>query len=127
MNCFGQNESESDVILVDPHITHYAVYICDAYNQSMICSLNDTTKTSFTLTNSIPLCPMYQVSAWNSGGKGKLSEPVQQSTPQGKQAKDFLHLFNQARPCYFSPVPLVPLISMLQLRQNMELYIFILK
>ena len=75
--------NESDVIHVDPHITHYTVYISDAYNRSHNCSVN-TTNTSFTPTHNIPLCPMYQVSAWNSGGEGELSEPVQQSTPQGK-------------------------------------------
>ena len=75
---------ESDVIHVDPHITHYTVYIFDAYNTSMIHSVN-TTKTSFTLAYTLPLCPMYQVSAWNAGGEGELSEPMQDSTPQGKQ------------------------------------------
>ena len=74
---------ESDVIHVDPHITQYTVYIFDAYNRSMIHSVN-TTETSFTATHNIPLCPMYQVSAWNAGGEGELSEPVQDSTPRGK-------------------------------------------
>ena len=81
---------ESDIIHVDPHITHYTVYIFDAYNKSMIHSVN-TTKTSFTLTHNVPLCPTYQIAAWNAGGKGELSEPVQDGTPQGKQAKDFLN------------------------------------
>ena len=76
---------ESDVIHVDPHITQYTVYIFDAYNRSMIHSVN-TTETSFTPTHNVPLCPMYQISAWNAGGEGKLSEPVQDVTPQGKQA-----------------------------------------
>ena len=75
--------NESDIIHVDPHITQYTVYIFDASNGSMIRSVN-TTKTSFTLTHNIPLCPMYQVSAWNVGGEGELSEPVQESTPRGK-------------------------------------------
>ena len=79
--------NESDVIHVDPHITQYTVYIFDATTRTMIHSVN-TTKTSFTLTHSIPLCPMYQVSAWNAGGKGELSEPVQESTPRGKQARE---------------------------------------
>ena len=79
---------ESDVIHVDPHITQYTVYIFDAYNRSMIHSVN-TTETSFTPTNTLPLCPMYQVSAWNAGGKSNKSELVQDETPQGKQAKDF--------------------------------------
>ena len=47
----------------------------------------NTTETSFTLrdnASNVPLCPMSQVSAWNVGGEGELSEPVQGSTPQGK-------------------------------------------
>ena len=75
--------NESDVIHVDPHITQYTVYIFDASNGSMIRSVN-ITETSFTPTHNIPLCPMYQVSAWNAGGEGNRSEPVQDSTPQGK-------------------------------------------
>ena len=83
---------ESDVIHVDPHITLYTMYIFDAYNRNMIHSVN-TTETSFTPTHNVYmyLCPMYQVSAWNAGGEGNKSEPVQDSTPQGKQAKDFLN------------------------------------
>ena len=74
---------ESDVIHVDPHITQYTVYIFDAYNRSVIRSVN-TTETGFTATHNIPLCPMYKVSAWNAGGEGELSEPVQDGTPQGR-------------------------------------------
>ena len=81
---------ESDGIHVDPHITHYTVYIFDAYTRRMMRKVN-TTETSFTPPHNIALCPMYQVSAWNVGGEGKLSEPVQESTPQGKQAIDFLN------------------------------------
>ena len=81
---------ESDIIHVAPHITQYKVYIFDAYNGSMIRSVN-TTKTSLTPINTLPLCPMYQVSAWNAGGEGNKSEPVWDSTPQGKQAKDILN------------------------------------
>ena len=44
--------NESDVIHVDPHITQYTVYIFDAYNRSMICSVN-TTETSFAATHNI--------------------------------------------------------------------------
>ena len=80
----------SAAIHVDPHVTQYTVYIFDAYTRRMMRSMN-MTETSFTPTNNIPLCPMYQVSAWNSGGEGELSEPVWDSTPQGKQFKDFLH------------------------------------
>ena len=80
----------SAAIHVDPHVTQYTVYIFDAYTRRMIRSVN-MTETSFTLPHNIPLCPMYRVSAWNAGGEGELSEPVQESTPQGKQVKDFLH------------------------------------
>ena len=76
---------ESDIIHVDPHITQYTVYIFDAYNGSMIHSVN-TTVTTFAPTHNVLLCPMYQVSAWNAGGEDKLSEPVQDVTPRGKQA-----------------------------------------
>ena len=34
----------------------------------------------------------YQVSGWNAGGEGELSEPVQESSPQGKQGKEFSEL-----------------------------------
>ena len=74
---------ESNVIHVDPHITHYTVYTIDASNGSMTNSVN-VTETNFTPTNNIPLCPMYQVSAWNAGGEGELSEPVQRCIPLSK-------------------------------------------
>ena len=77
---------ESDVIHVDPHITNYTVYTIDAYDSSRNHSVN-TTETSFTPTYNIYLCPMYQVSAWNTGGEGELSEPVQDGTFQGKPTK----------------------------------------
>ena len=73
---------KSDVIHVNPHITQYTVYTSDAYTRRMIESVN-TTETSFTPTHNAPLCPMYQVSAWNAGGEGELSEPVQDGTLQG--------------------------------------------
>ena len=79
---------ESDIIHVEPMITQYTVYTIDAYTSRMIGSMN-TTVTSFTL-NTISqddhVCPMYQVSAWNVGGEGELSEPLQESTSQGKPA-----------------------------------------
>ena len=76
--------NESNVIHVDPHITHYTVYTMDVSNDSMIDSVN-VTDTSFTPTN-ILLCPIYRVSAWNAGSEGEMSEPVQESRPQGKQS-----------------------------------------
>ena len=71
--------NESDVIHVDPHITHYIVYTIDVqYNRQMVRRV-DRTETSFTLNDiqNDDLCPMYQVSAWNAGGEGELSDPVQ--------------------------------------------------
>ena len=77
----------SDIIDVDPHITQYTVYIVDAYTRKMIGNELNRTETNFTIRNNISyhdLCPMYQVSAWNAGGEGELSEPVYESAPQGK-------------------------------------------
>ena len=81
--------NESDIISVHPHITHYTVYITDNYTGNIIVKEN-VTKTQFTpnIQQDNDLCPMCQVSAWNAGGEGELSEPVQDSTPRGKQAKD---------------------------------------
>ena len=75
---------------MDPHITHYTVYITNNYTGDIV-KVN-VTETHFTSNNQgSVLCPMYQVSAWNAGGEGELSEPVQESTPQGKQAKNLLN------------------------------------
>ena len=77
----------SDIISVDPHITHYTVYITDNYTGNIIVKEN-ITETQFTPNIQLHdgLCPMYQVSAWNAGGEGNKSEPVWDSTPQGEQA-----------------------------------------
>ena len=75
----------NDTIHVDPHITQYTVYVTDNYTGNIIVKEN-VTETQFIITSNIQddsLCPMYQVSAWNAGGEGELSEPVD-STPQGK-------------------------------------------
>ena len=74
----------NDVIHVYPHITQYTVYITDNYTGNTI--KENVTETQFTFnTRENVLCPMYEVSAWNAGGEGELSEPVQDSIPQGKQ------------------------------------------
>ena len=74
-------------IHVDPHITHYTVYIADNYIGNIIVKGN-VTETQFTFNARVDeLCLMYQVSAWNSGGKGEWSEPVQEPA-SGEQAKD---------------------------------------
>ena len=73
----------SNIIRVDPHITQYTVYITDNYTGNI--TVKNVTETHFTYINQgNVLCPMYQVSAWNAGGEGELSKPVQESTPQGK-------------------------------------------
>jgi len=70
---------------VYPHITQYTVYITDNYTGNIIEeNVTETQYTSNTQDDD-DLCPMYQVSAWNTGGEGELSEPVQDSIPQGKQ------------------------------------------
>ena len=70
-------------------ITQYTVYTVDAYVRSVNDSVN-VTETSFALRNNASdgVCPIYRVSAWNAGGEGELSDPVQNGTPQGKQVKD---------------------------------------
>ena len=83
--------NESNIISVDPHITHYTVYITDNYTGNIIVKEN-VTETQFTpnIQQDDVLCPMCQVSAWNSGGESEMSEPAQDNTPRGKQAKDIL-------------------------------------
>ena len=73
----------NDIIHVDPHITHYTVYITDNYSGNSIVKEN-VTETQFTFNASGGICPIYRVSAWNAGGEGELSEPVQGSRPRGK-------------------------------------------
>ena len=76
----------SDTIHVDPHITQYTVYITNNYTGD-VAKVN-VTETRFTFNNQDDdcSCSTYQVSAWNAGGEGELSESVQDSTPKGKQA-----------------------------------------
>ena len=63
---------------MDPHITQYTVYITDNYTGNSIVNVN-VMETQFTFNASeIGLCPMYQVSAWNVGGEGELSETLQE-------------------------------------------------
>ena len=67
-----------DSIRVDPHITQYTVYISDNYTGNSIVNVN-VMETQFTFNASEhDLCPMYQVSAWNAGGEGELSETLQE-------------------------------------------------
>ena len=69
---------------LDPHITHYTVYITDIYTNNIIEQIN-VTETRFNFdTSDLDICLMYQVSAWNAGGEGELSEPIQNRIPRGK-------------------------------------------
>ena len=71
---------------MDPHITQYTVYITDNCTGNIIVVKN-VTETQFTPNIEVNYsCPIYQVSAWNAGGEGELSEPVQESSPQCKQS-----------------------------------------
>ena len=67
---------------VDPHITHYTVYITDNYTGDVFKKIVRETQYAFNIQDD-GLCPMYQVSAWNAGGEGELSDPVQDRTSQG--------------------------------------------
>ena len=73
----------NDIIHVDPHITHYTVYITDNYTGDVV-KVN-VTETRFTFSTSEDCsCPNYQVSAWNAGGEGELSQTLQRCRPLGK-------------------------------------------
>ena len=65
----------NQTVHVDPHITHYTVYITDNHTGGVV-KVN-VTETHFTINQGNIHCPMYQVSAWNAAGEGELSEPVQ--------------------------------------------------
>ena len=89
---YSAMNNESDSICVNPHIIQYTVYITDNYTGDVVKDNVTETQFSPNIQQVDDLCPMYQVSAWNSGGEGEVSEPVQESTPRGKQAKDVLDL-----------------------------------
>ena len=71
-------------ICVNPHITQYTVYITDNSTGNTVTENVTETHFSFNTLND-GSCPIYQVSAWNAGGEGELSEPVWDSTLQGKR------------------------------------------
>ena len=73
---------------MDPHITQYTVYITDNYTGNIIVKENVTETHYIYNFQEDDLCPTYQISAWNDGGEGKLSEAVQESSPQGKQVTE---------------------------------------
>ena len=97
---------------VDPHITYYTVYIFDNYTGNIVKKSVAETQYAFNIQDD-DLCSMYQVSAWNAGGEGELSAPVQESTPRGKnKLMDLLkllarlicfyhlYLYHSSSPCY---------------------------
>ena len=78
--------NESDILHVDPLITHYTVYGIDNYTGNSIHNVN-VTDTHYTIRSDPSdgdSCSMYRISASNSGGEGKMSAPVYQ--PQSKFA-----------------------------------------
>ena len=79
-----------DTISVDPHITQYTVHITDNYTGDVVKVNVTETQFTFNIQDDDCSCLMYQVSAWNSGGEGELSESVQESIPRGKQTKESL-------------------------------------
>ena len=76
-----------DTVRVDPHITQYTVYITDSYTGNNIVKVNVTEKQfTFNVSND-ESCPIYQVSAWNAGGEGEKSVPIQGCIPRSKLPK----------------------------------------
>jgi len=74
------NNNETSVIHVDPHITQYTVYIIDNYTGNYMDEVNITEETFSRNTPDVNSCPTYGVTAWNSGGEGRMSPPL----PGGK-------------------------------------------
>ena len=75
----------NDTVHVNPHITQYTVYITDNYTGDSIVKENVTGTHYIYNIQDDDICPTYRISAWNAGGEGELSEPVQESSPRGKQ------------------------------------------
>ena len=91
----------NDTIHVDPHITQYTVYITDNYTGNVIVKKN-VAEMRFTFNASDNgSCPMYQISAWNAGGEGKLSEKMQGSSPNSKLLTTWLAFFVCLFVCFF--------------------------
>jgi len=77
---YTSNNTESRVVHIEPHITHYTVYIVDNFTGNYMEKVN-VTETSFRRnTPNDNSCPVYHVTAWNSGGEGDRSAPL----PGGK-------------------------------------------
>ena len=82
---YSANNATSSVIHMDHNITHYTVYIVDNYTGNYIDQVN-VTETSFraNISDDNSSCPMYRVTAWNSGGEGDMSVPLPGNLPRSK-------------------------------------------
>ena len=82
---YSANNTKSSVMHVDPHITQYTVYIVDNYTGNCTDKVN-VTGTSFrrNISDDNSSCPMYCVTAWNSGGEGDMSVPLPGYLPRSK-------------------------------------------
>lgn len=75
---YSELNNESDVIHVDPGITKYTVYVVNYYTRDSI-EIRDVSETQYIFRSNAPdndFCPVYSVTAWNSGGEGRSSMPV---------------------------------------------------
>ena len=80
----------NDTVHVNPHIIQYTVYITNNYTGDSIVKENVTETHYIYNIQDDDICPTYRISAWNAGGEGELSEPVQESSPRGKQVTEEL-------------------------------------
>ena len=80
----------NDTVHVNPHIIQYTVYITNNYTGDSILKENVTETHYIYNIQDDDICPTYRISAWNAGGEGELSEPVQESSPRGKQVTEEL-------------------------------------
>ena len=108
---YSSVNNKSDVTHVDPHITHYTVYITDNYTGDVV--KENVTETQFTFKTSDNSCPVYQVSA---GDEGELSGPVWDSTPQGNEIKNVLGLLSSHQLLMLLDLSLSQFLTGLQLR-----------
>ena len=81
---------KNDTVHVNPHIIQYTVYITNNYTGDSIVKENVTETHYIYNIQDDDICPTYRISAWNAGGEGELSEPVQESSPRGKQVTEEL-------------------------------------
>ena len=61
---------------VEPHITQYTVYVVDNCTGNYIDEVNVTETSLKKNTPNDNSCPMYHITAWNSGGEGDMSVPL---------------------------------------------------